>query len=142
MTLHGLWHRDQGTCWLRGGPVAVPGDVDPLDDAAPTRDHVQPRAEGGADGGGNLRLAHRACNAARGRGAVASPYVNERIREIVARGLRGRPSIARDVAAERLVAAIVAGLGFDPPPRGSGAAESNPWWDGVPARRGARDLVR
>lgn len=56
--------RDGATCWLCGN------DVDP---GAPkgspfagSVDHVVPRARGGGNEDGNLRLAHRQCNSRRG----------------------------------------------------------------------------
>lgn len=62
-----LWRRDLGTCWLCHGPVrlGLPGE-DPM---SATRDHVIPKAHGGATQLWNLRLAHKHCNADRGTSA-------------------------------------------------------------------------
>ena len=64
MTPRRLAERDGPGCWLCGA------DVDP---AAPrgaswagSVDHVVPRARGGGNEPGNLRLAHRSCNSRRG----------------------------------------------------------------------------
>lgn len=64
MTPARLAQRDGPVCWLCGN------EVDP---AAPrgsgwagSVDHVVPRARGGGDEPGNLRLAHRTCNSRRG----------------------------------------------------------------------------
>ena len=63
-TTAALAARDGAVCWLCGN------DVDP---AAPrgsawagSVDHVVPKARGGGDEPGNLRLAHRSCNTRRG----------------------------------------------------------------------------
>lgn len=59
-----LAERDGPSCWLCGN------DVDPRAPRgsahAGSVDHVVPRAKGGRDDGGNLRLAHRQCNSRRG----------------------------------------------------------------------------
>jgi hypothetical protein len=59
-----LAERDGSTCWLCGN------DVDPRAPAgsgwAGSVDHVVPRARGGGNEPGNLRLAHRSCNSRRG----------------------------------------------------------------------------
>lgn len=59
-----LADRDGWVCWLCDGPI------DPACPAgsphAPTIDHVVPRSRGGRSVPGNLRLAHRRCNARRG----------------------------------------------------------------------------
>lgn len=59
-----VYHRDGYRCQLCGEPVDMCADTNaPL---APTLDHIVPRARGGNDTEGNLRLAHRQCNVARG----------------------------------------------------------------------------
>lgn len=55
--------RDGWTCWLCGG--AVDPDAPAGSRHAPTVDHVVPRSRGGRTEPGNLRLAHRTCNARR-----------------------------------------------------------------------------
>ena len=64
LTPRELAERDGPACWLCG---------DTVDDGAHAGspwagsvDHVVPRARGGGDEPGNLRLAHRRCNSARG----------------------------------------------------------------------------
>ncbi len=57
---HDLYIRDGGSCWLCGGAVdhAVPWQHP----GSAEIDHVSPKAKGGLDVHGNVRLAHRACN--------------------------------------------------------------------------------
>lgn len=64
MRLLDLVARSGGTCWLCGEQVDLDGPR--TAPAAPTVDHVVPRAEGGTSDPVNLRLAHRRCNGARG----------------------------------------------------------------------------
>lgn len=51
-------------CWICGGQVDRDGPA--AGPHAPSVDHVVPRARGGTSDPGNLRLAHRRCNARRG----------------------------------------------------------------------------
>jgi HNH endonuclease len=62
--IHDLGRRDAWTCWVCGG--AVDPDSPPGSPHAPSVDHVIPRARGGTNDPGNLRLAHRRCNGQRG----------------------------------------------------------------------------
>lgn len=61
-----IYDRDGWRCQLCG--ELVDRDADPLDDWAPTLDHVEPRCYGGGHDDDNLRTAHRWCNAVRGDG--------------------------------------------------------------------------
>jgi hypothetical protein len=63
-TLLAVAERDDWVCWLcdrRVDPQAPAGSP-----AAPSVDHVMPRAHGGGSAPDNLRLAHRRCNTRRG----------------------------------------------------------------------------
>ena len=64
VTPRALADRDGPRCWLCGNdvdPAAPPGSAQ-----AGSVDHVVPKAKGGGDEPGNLRLAHRICNSRRG----------------------------------------------------------------------------
>lgn len=63
-----IYERDGWTCGICLEPVdkALTGH----DQFGPTLDHIQPRSLGGSDDHENLRLAHRACNSARGNRAA------------------------------------------------------------------------
>jgi 5-methylcytosine-specific restriction endonuclease McrA len=56
ITLEALYARDRGVCGICGawGPID-----------AMSRDHVVPRAKGGAHAKSNIRLAHTVCNSTR-----------------------------------------------------------------------------
>ena len=58
-----LLARDGSACYLCKQPA---DESDPLE-----IEHVRPRAAGGTDDLGNLRLAHRSCNRTKGTHAVA-----------------------------------------------------------------------
>lgn len=64
MRLEQLGERDRWTCWVCRAPVDRAGP--PSAPAAPSIDHVLPRAKGGSSDPANLRLAHRRCNGSRG----------------------------------------------------------------------------
>lgn len=55
--IRSIWERDRRRCHICGRGVAL-GDA--------SRDHVEPRSLGGYDKAANYRLAHKACNTARG----------------------------------------------------------------------------
>lgn len=59
-----IYERDQSVCQLCFGIVDL--DLAPTARMAATLDHIIPRACGGSDDPGNLQLAHRACNSAKG----------------------------------------------------------------------------
>lgn len=59
-----LTERDGWTCWLC--LEAIDPDAPQNHERAASIDHVKPRSQGGRNHLGNLRLAHRGCNAARG----------------------------------------------------------------------------
>lgn len=62
-----IYERDAWTCQLCMEPVeASLMALDPLNDWAPSLDHIVPQSKGGTHGEDNLRLAHRWCNAVRG----------------------------------------------------------------------------
>lgn len=61
-----LLARDGTTCWLCGGPLDRREPEPHRNPHAITFDHVVPRSHGGTSDLQNLRLAHRACNLARG----------------------------------------------------------------------------
>lgn len=63
-TARRLAERDGPRCWLCGNDVDLAAPVGAP--AAPSVDHVVPRARGGSSEPANLRLAHRACNGRRG----------------------------------------------------------------------------
>lgn len=80
--------RDQGDlCWLCTCPM-VPGDI--------TIDHLHPKSHDGPDELSNLRLAHRACNVARGDLPVV-----ETARALI--GVRRIPSQVRRALREALM---------------------------------------
>ena len=58
-----VYVRDGWTCQLCFSPVLQ--GLDPLDDGAPTLDHVVPQSQGGSHSLDNLQLAHRWCNSVR-----------------------------------------------------------------------------
>ena len=69
--IRSLRERDGDDCWLCEAPIDF-RLTDPNDPAYGTRDHVNPRSEGGSDDLGNLRLAHKSCNEERGRAKEAA----------------------------------------------------------------------
>lgn len=76
----------RGCCWLCEELIDF-SIGDPNDPRYGTRDHVNPRSEGGSDDLGNLRLAHKSCNEARGRAKEGA----KRVRAMASvRRLRGR----------------------------------------------------
>jgi HNH endonuclease len=58
--------RDHWTCHLCAGSVSSDPTTWTNDKSKPSIDHVVPRSQGGDDYPSNVRLAHRACNSARG----------------------------------------------------------------------------
>lgn len=58
-----LYFRDGFICGICGDTIE-----DPNDGQAVHIDHIQPRAHGGTDEAGNLRLVHAVCNLRRGDG--------------------------------------------------------------------------
>lgn len=58
-----IYERDGWTCQLCFLPVLQ--GLDPLDNGAPTLDHIVPQSQGGSHDPGNLQLAHRWCNSMR-----------------------------------------------------------------------------
>jgi 5-methylcytosine-specific restriction endonuclease McrA len=85
-----LRERDGDDCWLCESPIDF-GIASQLDPGFGTRDHVNPKADGGSDDLANLRLAHRSCNEARGR----EMDIRKRSRRRRSAGAR-RPDIAWD----------------------------------------------
>lgn len=61
-----IYERDGWVCQICYLPIAVDAPVN--DDYAPSLDHITARSLGGGHESGNLRLAHRVCNAKRGAG--------------------------------------------------------------------------
>ena len=59
-----IYDRDGWSCQICMDPVDT--TLSPNDTWAATLDHIVPRAQGGTDDAGNLRLAHRWCNSVRG----------------------------------------------------------------------------
>lgn len=59
-----ILERDGWTCGICHEPIDR--DADPLNDWAATIDHIVPLAKGGEHTPGNVRAAHRYCNAVRG----------------------------------------------------------------------------
>ena len=64
-----LVRRDGWNCQLCGEPFRRPAPLHPHELSVEV-DHVVPASKGGTDALGNLRLAHRKCNMARGCGAL------------------------------------------------------------------------
>lgn len=66
ISLDALYKRDGGICKISNHPIS-------REEA--TRDHIRPKAHGGSDDPGNLRLACGPCNNQRGCGPLPSPAV-------------------------------------------------------------------
>lgn len=73
--------RDAWFCSLCQHPVSP--DADANADDRPTIDHVIPKSLGGPDTLDNYRLAHRACNLAKGNGIVTARPMNQADRRAV-----------------------------------------------------------
>lgn len=61
-----LYERDGGICWLCGGHVPHPSQIQALHPSAPSVDHIVPRSRKGANITSLTKLAHRSCNSKRG----------------------------------------------------------------------------
>ncbi len=70
-----IWERDGGCCWLCGGRI---NPFDPDTNRRASLDHVVPRSRGGNGHIGNLKLAHKGCNANRGSKAPPAGSGTER----------------------------------------------------------------
>ena len=60
-----LHARDKGLCWLCGDAVDIGIVLRMVHPGSPVADHVDPKSAGGLLVWGNVRLAHRQCNALR-----------------------------------------------------------------------------
>jgi len=79
ITIDKLGDRDGWSCHICGKPVPQRRfRRRSLRGQAPTRDHVIPQREGGPNAASNLRLAHKACNEARGHQPVESAQIKIR----------------------------------------------------------------
>lgn len=66
-----MYKEQKGLCWICGERMAI-SKSQAGKAAYATFDHIVPKADGGTGERGNLRLAHRKCNALRG----TVPFVN------------------------------------------------------------------
>jgi predicted nucleic acid-binding Zn ribbon protein len=73
-TLHDVYERDRGLCYLCGGRV-LPELDDGRKPESASLDHVIPVEQAGAHTLGNVRLAHFRCNAIKGRHSVEEARV-------------------------------------------------------------------
>ena len=74
---YAIYRRDGWECWLCLGPCDR--DADPQSDRAPSLDHIIPLANGGTHEPGNVRTAHRLCNALRSNRPTLTSRTGERV---------------------------------------------------------------
>lgn len=83
ITLHRLYERDEGICWLCGErcdyqDFTVDGNTFIAGNRYPSIDHVMPLSKGGRHTWDNVKLAHRICNTKKGNREIDKQTTGQR----------------------------------------------------------------
>ena len=83
ITLHRLFERDEGICWLCGErcdyqDFTVDGNTFIAGNRYPSIDHVMPLSKGGRHTWDNVKLAHRICNTKKGNREIDNQTTGQR----------------------------------------------------------------